>query len=105
MSIRIRQSNFLRHLGYQAELLNHAAVDNSGAVVNEVAAYQHGKHEDSHIVVVFFINVTQTLSVDEDDVDSFAIRGLYRNCLVPDPETLCAGCGLVAHYEATWFTN
>jgi len=70
-----------------------------------VAAYQHGKHEDSHIVVVIFINVTQTLSVDKDDIYSFSIRGLNWNCLVPDPKTLGAGCSLIANLEATRYTD
>jgi hypothetical protein len=70
-----------------------------------VTAYQHGKHKDSHIVVLFFFSVSEALGVDKDQVDSFSVLSLMWNSLVPDPETLCASCGLAAHYEATWLSN
>ncbi len=72
-----------------------------------MTAYQHGKHKDSYIVVVyvFFLNVTQAFGIDKDNVYCFSVLILIRNSLVVDPETLCASCNLVAHIETTRFSN
>jgi hypothetical protein len=70
-----------------------------------VTAYQHGKHKDSHIVIDSFLNVSEALGVDKNHVSSFTVLSPMWNSLVPDPETLCASCGLVAHYEAAWLSN
>ena len=70
-----------------------------------MTAYQHGKHKDSHIVSGSFFSVSEALGVDEDQVNSFSVLSPMWNSLVPDPETLCASCGLVAYDEATWLSN
>jgi hypothetical protein len=66
-----------------------------------VAAYQHRKHENSHIVVCSLFRVTQALGVDENYIDSFAALCLNWNRFVPNPETLRASRCFASYDEAT----
>ena len=69
-----------------------------------MATHQVGKHKDPHIVVLLLIEIAETFSVDENNVDSFAIYiNWYR--LVVDPETLSAGNYFAADAKAVWLTD
>ena len=70
-----------------------------------MAANQHGKHEDSHIVVHSLFHVTKALSVDKEHIDGLPVPGLDWNRLIPKPETLCVGCGFASNSKSILVSN
>lgn len=99
------QSDAFRHLRHQTQLVYHLRVDHATAVVNQMTADQHGKHEDPHVVICFFFSVAQPLSVDEDHVNFLAALGLDWHGLIPNPEALSAGGCFVADPKSIRSTN
>jgi hypothetical protein len=75
------------------------------AVVNKVAANQHGEHENPHIVVLSLFHVTKALSVDKEHVDGLPVSGFDWNRLIPKPETLCVGSGFASYSKSILVSN
>jgi hypothetical protein len=85
--------------------LDHVGVNYTSAVVDQVAAHQHGEHENSDIIVCFFFKITEALSVNEKNIYYFAVLCFDWHYLIPKPKTLCAGCGLVSNAECIRLSN
>ena len=70
----------------QAQILDCCFIDGSSGVVDEAGWGEDGQSEDSGIVGLIFIKGSDSLSVNDDDIDGFSGLGFALDGSAPAPK-------------------
>lgn len=78
----------LTKVNNKAEILKSILIDRPDRVVDECTGRENGKREYFSIMILVLIQSPNTLTVDNDDVDFFTIRGGSFDGRAPAPKPL-----------------
>jgi hypothetical protein len=80
--------NILGEIYNQRQVLDGVFIDASNAVIDEARAQKNSKRKDFRVVRGILIKSSNTLRVEDNDVDGIPLLSLSYDGFSPDPEPL-----------------